>query len=77
MSNIRVTHFDTLEKTRDRNLQTYSVSLIDAYPIAIGSVGLNWSDDSPLRLPVTFAYTRWIRAFGGPEKPMSSGIIQN
>lgn len=40
---------------------SHKIVLVDAYPIAVGSVGLNWAEDGIMRLPVTFAYTRWYR----------------
>ena len=41
------------------NELTYSVNLIDAYPISINQMDLNWSDDGYHKLSVTFAYTYW------------------
>jgi hypothetical protein len=42
------------------NEKTYSVELIDAYPISINQMDLDWSSDSIHKLTVTFAYTKWI-----------------
>jgi hypothetical protein len=41
------------------NLLTYSVNLIDAYPISVNQLDLDWSSDGHHKLSVTFAYTRW------------------
>jgi len=41
------------------NELTYSVNLIDAYPISINQMDLNWGDDSYHKISVTFAYTYW------------------
>jgi hypothetical protein len=41
------------------NELTYSVNLIDAYPISINQMDLNWGDDGYHKLSVTFAYTYW------------------
>lgn len=38
---------------------SYSVKLIDAFPININQQDLNWSSDSVHKLNVTFAYTYW------------------
>lgn len=39
--------------------QIYAVKLIDAFPISVGAMGLNWSDDGFHRLSVQFAYTKY------------------
>ena len=41
------------------NLLTYSVNVIDAYPISVNQLDLDWSSDGHHKLSVTFAYTRW------------------
>jgi hypothetical protein len=41
------------------NELTYSINLIDAYPISINQMDLNWGDDGYHKLSVTFAYTYW------------------
>jgi len=41
------------------NELTYSVNLIDAYPISINQMDLNWGDDGYHKISVTFAYTYW------------------
>jgi hypothetical protein len=57
---ITITHFDMFESpSNGRSMPTYIVKLEDAYPISVGALGMNWGDDGILRLPVTFAYTRW------------------
>lgn len=38
---------------------SYSVILLDAYPIAINDLSLDWSSDGYHKLTVTFAYTSW------------------
>jgi hypothetical protein len=42
-----------------RNKQSYSVDLIDAYPISMNQLSLDWNSDSIHKLTVTFAYTSW------------------
>lgn len=61
---IRIKNYDVLDSI------SHEIVLIDAFPISVGSVGLNWADDGVMRLPVTFAYTRWYRS--GSE-PLPSG----
>jgi hypothetical protein len=41
------------------NTNTYSVQLIEAYPISVNQLDLDWSNDGYHKLNVTFAYTRW------------------
>lgn len=42
-----------------KNEISYSVDLIDAYPVAINSLDLDWSSDGHHKLSVTFAFTSW------------------
>ena len=41
------------------NSLIYSVNLIDAFPIAVNQMDLDWSSDSNHKLTVVFAYTSW------------------
>lgn len=43
----------------------YDCKLIEAMPISVSSLPLNWSDDSIHRLQVTFAYKKWISRAAG------------
>jgi len=44
----------------DQNNQlSYSVVLIDAFPIAVNQLDLDWSNDGYHKLSVVFAYTYW------------------
>ena len=38
---------------------SYSVDLLDAYPISMNQLDLDWSTDGHHKLTVTFAYTQW------------------
>lgn len=38
---------------------TYNIMLIDAFPIDVGQLDLDWSSDGYHKLNVTFAYTYW------------------
>lgn len=38
---------------------SYSVDLVDAYPISVNQLDLDWSSDGHHKLTVTFAYTYW------------------
>ena len=37
----------------------FAVELIDAYPIAVNQLDLDWSSDGYHKLTVDFAYTYW------------------
>ena len=54
----------------DKNNLTYQVQLIDAYPIAVNQMDLDWSSDGYHKLTVVFAYTSW-------TSPMLSNIMKN
>jgi hypothetical protein len=41
------------------NKLTYSVNLVDCFPLSINQMDLNWGDDGYHKLSVTFAYTYW------------------
>ena len=41
------------------NQLTYSVNVLDAYPISVNQLDLDWGSDGYHKLNVTFAYTRW------------------
>jgi len=43
----------------ESNKKTYGVELIDAYPISMNQLDLDWSSDGVHKLTVTFAYTKW------------------
>ena len=42
-----------------RNEISYGVVLLDAFPIAVKQLDLDWSSDGHHKLTVTFAYTSW------------------
>ena len=63
---IEITHFDQFSNQPNNNtdnntesMVSYKVNLVDAFPISMGALTMNWGDDGILRLPVTFAYSRW------------------
>jgi hypothetical protein len=41
--------------------ESYAVTFYEAYPIAIGQINQDWSNESVMLLPVTFAYRYWLR----------------
>jgi hypothetical protein len=51
--NVRINQYDV------RNKVSYSVDLVEAFPIGINEMPLDWSSDGYHKLTVTFAYTKW------------------
>lgn len=49
----------TINQYDAQNNKVYSVDLIQAYPISINQLDLDWSSDGFHKLTVTFAYTYW------------------
>jgi hypothetical protein len=45
------------------NKFTYGVNLINAYPISMNQMDLDWSSDGYHKLTVTFAYTYWEQVY--------------
>lgn len=71
---ISIQHLDSTNKGGRYSTEetlSYETVLVDAFPISMGAISLSWSDDSIIRLPITFAYTRWYR--GGPSQKAAAG----
>lgn len=49
----------TVNQYNSQNEVTYSADFIEAYPISVNQLDLDWSTDGYHKLTVTFAYTRW------------------
>lgn len=49
----------TINQYDVKNELSYSVTMLDAFPIAINQLDLDWSSDGHHKLTVTFAYTSW------------------
>lgn len=49
----------TINQYDVKNELSYSVTLLDAFPIAMNQLDLDWSSDGHHKLTVTFAYTSW------------------
>jgi len=50
---LRINQYDV------QNQVSYSVDLVDAFPIAVNQMDLNWGSDGYHKVTVTFAYTSW------------------
>jgi hypothetical protein len=42
-----------------KNQLSYSITMLDTFPIAVNQMDLDWSSDGHHKLTVTFAYTSW------------------
>jgi len=51
--NMQVNQYDVT------NNKSYSINLIDAYPISVNQLDLDWSNNEYHKLTVVFAYTYW------------------
>jgi hypothetical protein len=54
VTNITINQYDV------HNKLTYSINLIDAYPVSVNQLDLDWSADGHHKLTVVFAYSYWI-----------------
>jgi hypothetical protein len=59
MCNIKIIQYDEFIK------QIYAVELLDAFPIAVASQALSWSEDNFHRLQITFAYQKYRVVYNG------------
>jgi len=50
-----------IKQYNDQNIVIYEVDLLDAYPVSIGQLALDWGSDGYHKLNVTFAYTKWVK----------------
>ena len=53
MTNIKIIQYDEFIR------QIYAVELIDAFPIEVNQLDLDWNDQNYHKLAVVFAYTNW------------------
>jgi hypothetical protein len=59
------------------NRKSYSVTLVDAYPISVNQLDLDWSNDGVHKLSVTFAYTYWYNDSQSPSNPININTDSN
>lgn len=71
ITNILVNQYDSTKEN------TYQVTLIDAFPIGMSQLDLNWADDGYHRLSITFAYTYWAHTSPYKAEQVSSAIDIN
>ena len=50
---LRINQYDV------QNKLTYSVDLMDAFPVAISQMDLDWTSDGYHKITVSFEYTSW------------------
>jgi hypothetical protein len=54
------------------NQLTYKATLVDAYPVGVNQMDLDWSNDGFHKLSVTFAYTYWYNGTQSSSRPLSA-----
>lgn len=54
-----ITDFYVFQYDGSQTVRTYSIALIDAFPISVNQLDLDWSNDNIHKLSVTFAYRYW------------------
>lgn len=61
------------------NEKTYSVTLVNAFPMNVNQLDLDWSSDGHHKLTVTFAYTYWFNSQfqNGNGSTTFSGTVYN
>lgn len=57
------------------NTPSYTVKLIDAYPIAVNQLDLDWSSDGHHKLTVVLAYTYWTYTPAAPITSQNPNIL--
>lgn len=67
VTDISVTQYDVHGEV------SYKAVMLNAYPISINAMDLDWSSDSYHKLNVTFAYTHW--TFGSVNNIVKDGIL--
>ena len=54
-----ITDFYVFQYDGTQTVKTYSIALLDAFPISVNQLDLDWSNDNFHKLSVTFAYRYW------------------
>ena len=54
-----ITDFYVFQYDGSLAVRTYSIALIDAFPVSVNQLDLDWSNDNFHKLSVTFAYRYW------------------
>jgi hypothetical protein len=67
ISTLTVTQYDLSDKL------TYSINLIDAFPVSVNQLDLDWSNDGHHKLTVVFAYRYWLN---NSIQQLGSSILQ-
>lgn len=47
---------DTVQDTKGIR---YAIAIRDLYPVSVDPIQMNWSEDSPMKLSINFAYSYW------------------
>jgi hypothetical protein len=71
VTDVRITQFDSTD------IPTYAVDLMDAYPITVNQLDLDWSStESYHKLTVVFAYTYWMPITNPKAETVRTAVAQ-
>jgi hypothetical protein len=66
----------TIRQFNSLNQATYAIELIDAYPITVNQLDLDWSSEGYHKLTVVFAYTYWEPSLNLNAEPTRTNTLQ-
>jgi len=70
VTDVRITQFDSTD------IPTYAVDLMDAYPITVNQLDLDWSSEGYHKLTVVFAYTYWMPITNPTAETVRTAVAQ-
>jgi len=71
-----ITDFYVFQYDGSLSVRTYSIALIDAFPISVNQLDLDWSNDNFHKLSVTFAYRYW-KNIGAEDQAKEILVVQD
>jgi hypothetical protein len=69
-----ITDFYVFQYDGTQTVKTYSIALLDAFPISVNQLDLDWSNDNYHKLSVTFAYRYW-KNIGAEEQFKEKSVV--
>jgi len=69
-----ITDFYVFQYDGTQTIKTYSIALLDAFPISVNQLDLDWSNDNYHKLSVTFAYRYW-KNIGQEEQVKEESVV--
>jgi len=69
-----ITDFYVFQYDGTQTVRTYSIALLDAFPISVNQLDLDWSNDNFHKLSVTFAYRYW-KNIGAEDQAKETFVV--